>query len=102
MTTLTVSIGRAIQGVPMTAKRWRAFRDDVSATLEAGGCSVHVTAARSTGVWDGVLEESATYVADVPEQQLLGVVGELRRLCGLHSQDAIACTIGTTLLLDPR
>lgn len=98
MFTVTISIGRGLPtGGDMDDAQWDAFIDGVRRVCQHHGV-VFVDAARSVGEWDGVPEESATFV-----------VGEVRRpralsddaagLGVLYGQEAVAVTTGTTALV---
>lgn len=100
MQTVTISIGRGLpDGGEMTAPEWAAFIDGVRRIIAPRGV-VHVDAARSTGVWDGVPEESATFViGGVSPDGAAGILREATVLSRYFQQDAIAVTTGTTALV---
>lgn len=98
-TTVTISIGRNVGDQPMSADKWRRFRADIGRRLRAAGANVFVDTAVSTGTWDGVREQSATWVASVEANRLETIRVGLERACRLFQQDAIALTIGQTELL---
>jgi len=100
--TVTVSIGRSIGPVPMSSAAWDEFRDGIRSALADLGATIYVDAAASVGEWDGVVEESATWVAELDASHVQHVPAYLSALCALFSQDAIALTVGTTTLVGAR
>ena len=94
--TVTVSIGRNIGSVPMPGPEWRRFRRTVSEAL-AGG-PVFVRDARTVGQWEGVSEESRTWVASVDTDAVDVLLQSMRCLARAYCQDAIAVTVGHTVL----
>jgi len=97
--TVTISIGRNIDGRPMTDDRWESFRDAVSEALAWEVATTYVDGALSTGSWQGAPETSATWVASLSESQLPTLRIRLRILARRFHQDAIALTVGATELL---
>jgi hypothetical protein len=97
--TVTVSIGRNVGDQPMPENRWQDFRDGISGYLARFADVVYVDAAHSVGEWDGILEDSATYVAAVPAANVNGLRACLVLDCWQYGQDAIALTIGETELV---
>jgi hypothetical protein len=98
--TVTISIGRGVPGGgDMFADEWDDFRNDVRGVLETFGATVYVDAAQSVGEWEGVAEESATWVAAVPSDCVEWLRGSLGVLRERYQQDAIALTIGETTLV---
>lgn len=102
--TVTVSIGRGAHAAqqPLDDIDWASFRRLVAVLLtETIDGDLHVDDALSVGVWDGVPEESATFVAEV-SQHTLGVIrAGLRFLAVAYGQQAIALTIGHTEFITP-
>lgn len=100
--TVVVSIGRNVGTVPLSDDVWSCFVRDVGEVLTWAGGTLVVEAAESAGVWDGVVEESATFVAvGVPVEALLSLRSRLARLAGFYGQEAIAVTTGSTDLVSP-
>lgn len=98
MATVTVSIGRNVGSVPMSDEAWQNFGHAVGALL--GRCSiVYVSAAESRGEWEGIAEDSRTWVAECTEHDAGYVREGLRALAAEFRQDAIALTIGSTELV---
>jgi hypothetical protein len=85
----------------MAEDRWQAFRDGISGHLARFADVVYVNAAHSVGEWDGVPEASATYVADMPADNVRALRACLVLDCGKYGQDAIALTVGHTDLVTP-
>lgn len=100
MQTVTISIGRGLpDGGEMSAPEWAAFIDGVRRIIVPRG-TVHVDAARSVGQWDGIPEESATFVVgDVTPDGVAGILREAATLSRFFQQDAVAVTTGTTALV---
>ena len=94
--TVTVSIGRNVEDVPMPLAEWRRFRADVRRAL--GGVRPYVSDARTIGEWAGVAEESRTWVAPIAAQDVQTLVASMADLATRYRQDAIAVTVGTTTL----
>jgi hypothetical protein len=98
MITATISIGRGVPGGgDMYADEWDDFRDDVRGLLQA--FPVYVDAAHSIGEWEGVPEESATWVASIPADYADSLRRDLGVLRERYQQDAIALTLGETVLI---
>lgn len=100
MHTLTISIGRNLPGGgALNDGAWAAFRAGVRSIVAPRG-TVHVDAAYSVGEWDGVAEESATFVVGgVTADGAAGIAREAAALARHYQQDAVAVTTGTTALL---
>lgn len=102
--TVTVSIGRGAHAAqqPLDDIDWASFRRLVAALLtETIDGTLHVDDALSVGVWDGVPEESATFVAEVGQHSLGVIRAGLRFLAVAYGQQAIALTIGHTEFVSP-
>ena len=98
--TVTISIGRGIGDSPMSARKWREFRADVRGALHSAGGTLYVDSAKSIGEWEGVREESATFVAgDIPADNVPALMDHMREFCERYDQDAIAFTVGETYLV---
>ena len=101
--TATVSIGRGVvAGEPLDDIDWASFRRLVGVLLtDTVDGTLHVDGALSTGVWNDVPEESATFVAEVPQHSLAVVRAGLRFLAISYGQEAIALTLGHTEFVAP-
>lgn len=99
--TVTISIGRNVNDRPMSAALWAGFTLDVQTLLENVEAEIFVRTAKSEGVWDGVSEDSYTWVASVDAAYLSALEVNLSRLADTYLQDAIALTVGTTTLVTP-
>ena len=102
--TATVSIGRRAHAAqaPLDAIDWASFRDVVAVLLtETVDGVLHVDDASSTGEWEGVPEDSATFVAEVPAHSVGTVRAGLRLLARTYGQKAIALTFGQTEFIQP-
>ena len=103
-TTVVVSIGRRAHAAqePLDRFDWHRFKEAVAALLsEATDSTLHVDGALSVGVWNDVAEESATFVASVPEHAVRTVRAGLRWMAKEWGQEAIALTVGTTEFVTP-
>jgi hypothetical protein len=63
---------------------------------------VFVDGAESIGEWEGVEEESRTWVADVGNHSRNYLIGWLSGTAAAFEQDAIALTVGETILVNPN
>jgi hypothetical protein len=99
---ITISIGRNVGATPMTRAAWDNFHADILATITTPGADVYVPGAHSVGEWEGVSEESRTYVASVPEDYVPAIRTRLAHLAHAYRQDAIALTVGVGSLVDAR
>lgn len=98
--TVTISIGRGLpSGGALRPSEWEAFRSHIDDTLADCGATVYVARAYSVGEWEGVAEESATWVASVPVECVGYLRDYLRVATDVYRQDAIALTIGETELV---
>lgn len=95
-TTVTISAGRNVGAAPMSAKAWQSFRDDIALAIYDAHGEIFVRDARSRGEWEGIEEDSATYVAGVPRDYLPHIRDSLAYLARIYRQDAIALTVGET------
>ena len=95
-TTATVSIGRNVGAAPMSGDAWMRFQADIRLALTECGADIYVDAARSVGEWQGIIEDSCTFVASVPIENLAHLDTDLAYLTRVYRQDAIAVTLGTT------
>jgi len=95
-TTATISIGRNVGTAPMSGDAWQRFQADVRLALTECGATIYVDAARSVGEWEGVLEDSCTFVASLPVANLAHLDDDLAYLTRVYRQDAIAVTLGET------
>jgi hypothetical protein len=97
--TITVSIGRNVGDEPMAAHKWSAFRAAVRNTILDNMGEIFVDGATSRGAWEGVSETSATWVAAIEPWQVPYLEVEFSRFCRDFSQDAIALTVGDTIMI---
>lgn len=108
-TTVTITIGRNwgagaredAKGTPMSDAMWGHFQTNIDRLLVRAIATVFVARAIGHGGWDGVDEESATWVAGVDEADDVSFLSrELAQLARLYLQDAIALTVGQTELVE--
>lgn len=102
MPTVTISIGRGGGERELPMGHWIAFSNKVREFLLGTGSEIYVDAAQSIGEWEGVKEDSLTWVADFDGELLDWARGYFSELASLFEQDAIAFTIGETELIGPR
>lgn len=100
--TVTVSIGRNVGTVPLSEARWNDFTAAIHNLIDVYCRTVYVDCAESTGSWDGILEDSRTWVAEVADwitpEVLPTVVERFGTVARAFGQDAVAVTVGTTIL----
>lgn len=101
ITTVTVSIGRNVYEAPLSDAHWSDFRKDVHASLRPHLIDLFVADALSSGKWDGITEESRTWVALISEDALPALHASLAEDARNWGQDAIAVTAGITTLVEP-
>ena len=94
--TVTISAGRNIGATPMGPDAWSQFRADIAQAIHDAHGEIFVNDARSRGEWEGVAEDSATFVASVPRDYLTRVRDSLAYLARTYRQDALALTVGAT------
>jgi len=99
MATATISIGRGGFDRRLSDIVWREFSGHIRALLERIGATVFVDGAESIGEWEGVAEESRTWVADIGDRSPAFITGWLQVTATAFEQDAIALTIGETTLV---
>ena len=102
--TATVSIGRGAHAAqaPLDEKRWHLFCIATANVLtEACDGTLHVQEALSVGEWNGQREESATFVAEIPDYALATLRAGLRFLAVQYGQECIALTLGHTEFVTP-
>ncbi len=103
--TITLTVGlfsnRTLSALP--AARITDLLREVRSILTSAGCTVLVDAATSRGEWTDrttgrlVQEVACTWVADTPDPERVTRV--LPDLAARYEQDAIACTVGQTVLI---
>jgi hypothetical protein len=101
MATATISIGRGGNERRLSDGSWDAFTISIRDLLKACDATVFVDGAESIGEWEGVSEESRTWVADVGDADRFYIMGWLSGTAYTFSQDAIALTLGETTLVTP-
>jgi len=101
MATATISIGRGGGERRLSDNDWASFSGSIGSLLGHIGATVFVKAAESIGEWEGVPEESRTWVADIGDYSHSFIIGWLEMSGGVFEQDAIALTIGETTLVEP-
>lgn len=106
MKTVTVTIGRNVDGEPMGSATWRRFIDLARDDLTRGNHGVVVFDGDGDGTWEGKFELAHTFVVlfedlvkgdDYPFGMIRYRLGCLARWA---KQDAIAFTVGETQLVE--
>ena len=100
MATATISIGRGGGERMLSDIAWREFTTSIIQMLNHIRATVFVNAAESIGEWEGVSEQSRTWVADIGDRADF-VTGWLEITAAAFEQDAIAFTVGETTLVTP-
>lgn len=94
--TMTVSIGRNVGNVPMSAERWESFTTDVLRNVRSNTAHIYFVGF-GNGEWNDSGEESFTVVSSSPtESALCAIAVSLSLFAEAYGQDAIALTIGET------
>jgi hypothetical protein len=101
MATATISIGRGGGERRLSDRAWYDFTTSIRSLLNSIGATTFVDGAESIGEWEGVAEESRTWVADISDHPREYLVGWLQMSAGVFDQDAIALTIGESRLITP-
>jgi len=99
--TIVVSIGRNVDRAPMDDDAWEGFRSDVDRALRHRDVTVFF-AGTGTGEYDGVREESATWVGATMRRPNTALETTLGVLAQWYDQKSIAVTYGTTVLVGPN
>jgi hypothetical protein len=99
MATATISIGRGGGERRLSDGSWDTFTGSIRDLLKACDATVFVDAAESIGEWEGVPEESRTWVADIGDHSRNYLIGWLSGTASAFEQDAIALTVGETILV---
>jgi hypothetical protein len=91
-----VSIGRNIQGFPMSDIKWEQFIGHLMNLIDVPTNNIHFTG-RGNGFYETKREESFTviFTGTVPEEALAALAGK-------YMQDSIALTEGETKFIDGR
>jgi len=95
---VVVAVGREIDAVPVGLDRWREIRDRAARAVERSG-AVFTRDALGHGEWDGRSEESVTVAGEVPAFEVARVLEAAEVLRVEHGQEAVAVTVGVTVLV---
>jgi hypothetical protein len=95
---VVVAVGREVQQVPVGLDRWREVRQQTGAVLSDHGWTFTEDAV-GHGVWNGRAEESVTVAGEVRPSNLVSVLFAAGDLAQDHQQDAVAVTVGVTVLV---
>lgn len=97
---VVVAVGREVDGVPVGLDRWLNIREAAAWTVQGQpGGTVFTRDALGHGQWDGRSEESVTVAGEVDARGVAGVLEAAGALCREHAQEAIAVTVGVTVLV---
>jgi hypothetical protein len=99
-TTIVVSVGKDVNGVPMDPTDWDGFKQDAEDVLRFNGSRI-LFVGEGTGVWDGKYETAFTIVAALDDdgtQRVLDIIGRYSVLAHQYGQEAIAVTFGATIM----
>lgn len=96
---VVVAAGRERRRVPVGVAEWRRVQDAVAEAIGREG-ALFTRDAVGLGEWDGRPEESVTAAGEVPGWGVQGVLLRARRIAGWHEQDAVAVTVGVTVLVE--
>jgi hypothetical protein len=101
--TLVISIGRRdnVNGLDLTDQEWLSFRGDVHAALVSRDVQLFF-AGTGWGEYEGVVEESATWIGATRLRPDPVLEHTFEELAGQYDQDSIAVTYGETVLVGPR
>lgn len=90
--TVLIGIGRNIGAEPMSLHDWELFQFVTKVAINAhnGKLVFHGT---GPGTWGDVPEESAQFIAMVPEADTPDLARRLASLAALYKQEAIALTV---------
>ena len=105
MATCILTVGRNVQGVPMSDERWSEFRSDLSDLVNEWADEIYTYEALGHGLWDGVREDSVTWVfsayAEDCSTHFRFRRQDIARLAAKYGQDAIALVRGESELIAP-
>lgn len=96
---VVVAAGRERRQAPVGVTEWRRVQDAVSGCIGRVG-RVFTRDAVGFGEWDGRPEESVTAAGEVPGWGVQDVLRRARTLAEWHAQDAVAVTVGVTVLVE--
>jgi pimeloyl-ACP methyl ester carboxylesterase len=95
---VVVAVGREVDRVPVGLDRWRDVRDRTAAVVNRSGV-LFTRDALGEGEWDGRSEESVTVAGEVPAFEVARLLRAADSLRVWHRQDAVAVTVGVTVLV---
>lgn len=97
---VVAAVGREIDGVPVGLDRWRAVRDEAAWLLQGQPSGFLFTRdALGHGRWGGRAEESVTVAGEVDAAAVARLLEAAEVLRGGHEQEAVAVTVGVTVLV---
>lgn len=106
MSTFAVTIGRNVDGVPLSEEDWQAFAAETDQAVAWAAETIHVRAAQHAGQWNDAPELACTWIAETIDdagahEDISALRLALRVLAGRYGQEAIALTVGETELVVP-
>jgi hypothetical protein len=87
--TIIITAGRNIQNRPMGRISWEDLNIAIEETLASHRATIFTNRAIGSGEWEGVKEESASYVAQVDQEAISQIQERLATLAHAYEQDAI-------------
>lgn len=96
--TIVISAGRNILSEPMNSIEWDLFHSNIEFLLEENHAILFTKRALGAGDFQGMKEESVTYVGEIHENYLSDIERGLAKLAGLFKQESIALmVVGQTI-----
>ena len=91
--TIVISAGRNVGNEPMSAQEWELLHINIEETLDASHVIYYTKRAIGAGDYEGMKEESVTYVVEIHETHLSDIMRGLSKLAGLFKQESIALMV---------
>jgi len=98
MPAVAVTIGREVEGVPMSTERWNSFRLELTSLITTLGGTLWVNNS-GIGIWDGGIEENHVVIGGLPPSQMTHFRAYAIRLGMKYQQQAIAVLAGISDLV---
>ena len=93
---MTVSIGRNVNGKPMSDAQWESFTADILRNVRSNTQAIYFVGF-GTGTYEGDSEESFTVVSSNPTTSALCAIEvSLSLFAHAYKQESIALTVGAT------
>ena len=91
--TIVISAGRDVLGVPMGDESWEYLKLTIETMLSNQHAIIVTSRALGVGQYQGMSEESVTYVALVPNATLDAIEEALSATARLYGQESIALMV---------